>query len=261
MSVSDHVLALCLAGLLAGLAVPARAAAAPGVVGYDPAAQTTTLDDTPGDDLYVLVVPARCAISSSGWCDVFGPLSSFDSGTVSPDTSRGCAYTPLNLAECPTTVNYVVHAGDGNDTFVVNPNGFCFGSLTVDAGAGADHIVVDPDSTGGCASAANAATVDGGPGDDTLAGGPGAGVLHGGDGDDTIFGGSGGEQIFGDGGDDPVLNGGGGDDTIDGGPGNDHLGDRPTPDFDRSDDVSTPVPTRTPAGPARTSSTTAPAAA
>jgi Ca2+-binding RTX toxin-like protein len=56
-------------------------------------------------------------------------------------------------------------------------------------------------------------SVDGGPGDDSLATGDGADLLNGGDGNDTLNGNGGGDRIVGDRGAD-TMNGGAGDDTL-----------------------------------------------
>lgn len=75
------------------------------------------------------------------------------------------------------------------------------------------------------------ATINGGPGNDTISGGPRGDRLAGGPGDDTIDGGEGSDKIFGGGGDDYLrggrgadrIVGGDGDDAIFGGLGNDTL--------------------------------------
>ena len=90
----------------------------------------------------------------------------------------------------------------------VNSTPFAISSITsidVEGEAGNDSITLGAGVIG--------ASVQGGPGDDSIIGGPG---------DDTLGGGQGNDYILGDAGDD-LIHGGAGDDSIGGGQGNDQL--------------------------------------
>jgi Ca2+-binding RTX toxin-like protein len=85
-------------------------------------------------------------------------------------------------------------------------------SIDINAGSGNDLVTLGPGVPG--------ASVQGGPGDDTIIGGPGNDTLGGGQGNDSILGGPGDDIIHGGAGDD-TLGGGQGDDLLYGGLGND----------------------------------------
>ena len=217
-----------IASLVALLAVsvlfaPALASAA--TVSYDAGLATATLVDGPADNLSlsISIVPGGCSADPNAKCDAFSAFN-VQSTNSQMVAGPGCLPTasPYEV-RCPDAVNYAIHLADGDNYFRVYPSSFCWGSMTVDSGAGADYIELNPSP---CPGLDDAETIDAGPGPDKIFGGPGPGVLHGGDGPDRIFGGTGNERIYGDGGDDGVLNGGPGDDVIDGGAGDDQLGDR-----------------------------------
>jgi len=89
------------------------------------------------------------------------------------------------------------------------------GGFEVNAGAGDDHVVVDP-------KVRIPVTLRGGPGNDRMDGGGGADKLIGGPGNDILNGHGGNDSLFG-GPDDDFLLGGSGDDILSGGPGDDRL--------------------------------------
>ena len=96
-----------------------------------------------------------------------------------------------------------------------------FAAIDVQAGGGNDQVRVDDDFG---SFAANALTIDGGAGDDTLIGGDGNDVLIGGTGNDTVIGGRGSDTaLLGSGADSFTWNPGDGSDTIEGQSGNDTL--------------------------------------
>jgi Ca2+-binding RTX toxin-like protein len=112
-------------------------------------------------------------------------------GTFSPDA--------ISLA----VKNRTLHVMQNNWTskFAVGS----VGSISIDAGAGADQVLADP--------AVPAFYANGGPGNDSLSGGSFNDTLTGAAGSDVILGGTGNDR----------LNGGGGNDTLDGGAGADRI--------------------------------------
>jgi Ca2+-binding RTX toxin-like protein len=93
-----------------------------------------------------------------------------------------------------------------------------FDRVVIDAGGGNDTVTMTGDTTGDDVS------IDGGPGNDSLADGQGSDTVHGGDGDDVVSGGRGSDLLFGDGGDDTFSWApGDGSDTLEGGDGADRF--------------------------------------
>mgnify|MGYP002682368350 CR=1 FL=1 len=125
--------------------------------------------------------------------------SDFESSDASPVVAgTGCSLNGAQHALCPIAglTAIAVSLGDGADTFSLQTS-----------------------------SVSLPATIDGGPGNDTLAGGAGSDVMHGGTGNDTVDAGfptSAPDQLFGDDGNDK-LQGWLGADTLDGGDGTDEL--------------------------------------
>jgi Ca2+-binding RTX toxin-like protein len=96
-------------------------------------------------------------------------------------------------------------------------------SIDVQAGAGDDFVTIGPGIIGASVQGGPGNdTILGGQGNDTLAGGQGADSISGGPGDDVIHGGKGADSIGGGKGND-LLYGGPGNDTIRGGQGNDTI--------------------------------------
>jgi Ca2+-binding RTX toxin-like protein len=151
-------------------------------------------------------------------------LSGFSSASFNIQ-SPSAQLTGGNLLVTGTSGDDVILlAVSGNDMVVTmngqQSGGFAMSQITsidVEAGAGNDSITIGsslPSSLG--------ASVQGGPGDDTITGGPGNDTLGGGQGNDSISGGPGDDSIKGGAGDD-TLAGGKGNDTLFGGLGNDLL--------------------------------------
>lgn len=120
----------------------------------------------------------------------------------------GCQQVDATTVTCAagtsdaTLVNRVVaDLGDGDDSFIIGETGALYG-----------------------------ASVDGGPGSDTIEGANRPDVLVGGDGDDILRGGGGADWLLGYDGDD-TLSGGAGDDEIDGGDGSDAVDAGPGEDL------------------------------
>jgi Ca2+-binding RTX toxin-like protein len=94
--------------------------------------------------------------------------------------------------------------------------------ITVESGPGDDRVRID--DTNGTFTNAIPTTIDGGPGNDTIAGGAGAERLDGGPGNDSIDGNGGNDASdLGPGDDTFVWDPGDGSDTIEGGPGTDAM--------------------------------------
>lgn len=143
--------------------------------------------------------------------------------------SGTCQLLDDDTVSCPVpgTTQFIVDAGDEDDTVVANVSVF---PLTIEGAEGNDTLIggSGSDSIGGgqgndtLIGGGGNDTLDGGNGNDDLTGGNGNDTLDGGAGNDSISGGNGNDVGDGGGGDDEVA-GGAGNDTLNGGAGNDRL--------------------------------------
>jgi len=126
----------------------------------------------------------------------------------------------LRLAGGDPTVVQVDLGDDGSADFSF-PRA-AIDEIRVKARSGVDRVRID--DTNGAFTNAIPTTIDGGPGNDTIAGGAGAETLNGGPGDDTIDGNAGNDvSDLGPGDDSFVWDPGDGSDTIEGGLGTDAM--------------------------------------
>ena len=196
------------------------------IVSADTSDVTVSLTDPQGATL-----GGTTTVAASGGVASFGDLTVDQTGTftlTATDGSLTTAASPSFLV-VNATPNFAtlfngaltVTGTAGNDTISLATSGstltatlngvsanFQVSSITsidVEGAAGDDTITLGAGIIG--------ASVQGGPGDDSIVGGPG---------DDTLGGGQGNDTILGDGGDD-LIHGGAGDDSIGGGQGDDNL--------------------------------------
>jgi RTX calcium-binding nonapeptide repeat (4 copies) len=128
-------------------------------------------------------------------------------GVLSVKATQASDKIALRLQAGEPGVLQVDVGDDGSADFSFERNDIA--RIAVRARPGDDLVRVD--ESNGVFTDTISTTIDGGPGDDTLAGGSGAVTLRGGPGDDNLVGGSGAE----------TLRGGAGADLIDGNRGND----------------------------------------
>ena len=187
------------------LALAAAPAAEAGTVSRD-GTEYRYADETSGANLarFLYCTPSGginlCSGSALDSSSYF--LISDNGGTPTAATGSGCApwsSSPTVFLQCPAAgiTNWTVTMIGGNDQVNVQD---CCGTfplpLSISGGEGNDSVSLF--------SASAPATIDGGPGDDSLNGGSGFDSISGGEGTDT-------------------LNGNGGDDSLDGGFGGDVL--------------------------------------